>query len=152
MDPCQPPSLECVPSLKGQIASGPCQLYRSFAEKGSLQMSSSQMSPTADLTTLCDAIQRGDEATLVALYAGDAQLTIVDRTRPPSKPTVLADPNAIASYYHDVCGRAMTHTVEQTISGPDGIAFTEACRYADGTRVLSANLLTLRDGKIARHL
>jgi hypothetical protein len=106
---------------------------------------------TADLPTLRTAIERGDEATLVGLYADDAQLTIVDRNRPPSKPTVLAGKPAIAEYYHDVCGRAMTHSVEQAIVGPDGIAFTEACRYADGTRVLSSNLLALRGGKIARH-
>ncbi len=106
---------------------------------------------TVDLSTLSNAIEQGDEATLVALYADDAQLTIVDRNRPPSKPTVLSGKPAIAEYYHDVCSRAMTHKVEQPIVGQDAIAFTEACRYPDGVRVLSANLLTLRDGKIARH-
>ena len=106
---------------------------------------------TVNLPTLRSAIEAGDETTLVAFYADDAELTIVDRNRPPSKPSILKGKPAIAEYYHDVCGRAMTHKVEQPIGGSDGIAFTEACRYPDGVRVLSANLLALRDGKIARH-
>ncbi|HEV8191234.1 MAG TPA: nuclear transport factor 2 family protein [Ktedonobacterales bacterium] len=106
---------------------------------------------TVDLTTLSNAIEAGDEAAIVAFYADDAELTIVDRNRPPSKPTLLTGKSAIGEYYHDVCSRAMTHKVEQPIVGSDGIAFTEACRYPDGVRVLSANLLALRDGKIARH-
>jgi len=108
-------------------------------------------SATVDLTTLSNAIETGDEATLVALYADDAEITIVDRSRPPSNPSVLKGKPAIAEYLHDVCSRAMTHKVEQPIVGSDAIAFTEACRYPDGVRVLSANLLGLRDGKITRH-
>ena len=107
-------------------------------------------STTIDLTTLSNAIEQGDEATLVALYADDAEITIVDRNRPPSKP----HPGRQARHrgvLPRVCGRAMTHKVEQPIVGPEGIAFTEACRYPDGVHVLSANLLALRDGKIARH-
>jgi hypothetical protein len=114
-------------------------------------MSSPQNTATVDLATLRNAIEGSDEAALVALYADDAEITIVDRNRPPSKPTIVSSRPAIAEYYHDVCGRAMTHKVEQAVAGPDGIAFTEACRYADGARVLSANLLALRGGKIARH-
>jgi ketosteroid isomerase-like protein len=106
---------------------------------------------TIDMPTLRAAIEQGDEASLVALYADDATLTIVDHDRPPSKPTVLTGTPAIAEYYHDVCGRAMTHNVEQAIVGDDGIAFTEACRYPDGMSVLSSNLLEVRNGKIARH-
>lgn len=106
---------------------------------------------TADLATLRRAIENGEEDTLVGLYADNAQITVVDRSRPPSKPTVLSGKPAIAEYYHDVCGRAMTHKVEQAVAAPDGIAFTEACQYPDGVRVLSSNLLELRDGKIARH-
>lgn len=107
--------------------------------------------PTADLATLRRAIELGEESTLVSLYADDAQLRIVDHTRPPSKPTVLAGKGAIAGYYKDVCARAMTHKVEEAVAGGDGLAFTEACQYAGGMRVLSANLLELRDGKITRH-
>lgn len=114
-------------------------------------MSNPKTTTTLDLATLRNAIEQGDEAGLVALYADDAQFTIVDRNHTPSKPFVLAGKPAIAEYYRDICARALTHKVEQAVAGPDGIAFTEACRYPDGLRVLSSNLLQLRDGKIARH-
>ena len=51
---------------------------------------------TADLATLRRAIEQGEEDTLVGLYADDAQITVVDRSRPPSKPTVVAGKPAIA--------------------------------------------------------
>lgn len=106
---------------------------------------------TVDLTTLRNVIESSDEAGVVALYADDAELTIVDRNSTPSKPKVLAGKPAVATYYHDMCARALTHRIEQAVVGQDGIAFIEACRYPDGLRVLSSNLLQLRDGKIARH-
>lgn len=105
----------------------------------------------APIATLRDAIEQSDEATLVNLYTDDAELFIVDQSRPPSAPTVLSGRGAIADYYKDVCARAMTHTVDEVIAGDDGVAFTEACQYPDGVRVLSANLLKLRDGKITHH-
>jgi hypothetical protein len=114
-------------------------------------MSNPTSGVVADLTTLRRAIEQGEENTLVSLYQDYAELRIVDKTRPPSKPMVLTGKTAIAEYYHDICGRALTHQVEEAVTGSAGLAFTEACRYPDGTRVLSANVLTLRDGKIARH-
>jgi ketosteroid isomerase-like protein len=105
----------------------------------------------ATIMTLRRAIEQGEEATLVGLYTDDAEIRIVDRSRPPSKPTVLTGKSAIADYYRDVCSRAMTHKLDEVIAGGDGVAFTEACQYPDGVRVLSANLMTLRGGKIARH-
>ena len=46
----------------------------------------------------------------------------------------------------------MTHRVEMQVVGDGGAAFTEACRYPDGTNVLCAAVLELRDGRIAREL
>ena len=106
---------------------------------------------TATITTLRRAIEQGEEATLVGLYTNDAELRIVDRNRPPSKPTVLTGKSAIAAYYQDICSRAMTHKVDEVIASGNGVAFTEDCQYPDGVRVLSANLLALRNGKIAHH-
>jgi SnoaL-like protein len=106
---------------------------------------------SAPIATLRHAIEQGDEATLVNLYTDDAEIYIVDRSRPPSAPTVLSGRGAISGYYKDVCARAMTHKLDEVIAGDDGVAFTEACQYPDGVRVLSANLLKLRDGKITHH-
>jgi hypothetical protein len=44
----------------------------------------------------------------------------------------------------------MTHTLEQTVFGDNRLAFTEACLYPDGTRVLCSALAELKDGKIDR--
>lgn len=103
------------------------------------------------IATLRRAIEQGEEATIVGLYTDDAEMRIVDQSRPPSKPTTLSGKGAIADYYKDVCSRAMTHKVDEVIAGDDGVAFTEACQYPDGMRVLSANLVELHDGKITRH-
>ena len=115
-------------------------------------MSNPNSTYAADLAAkLRGAIEHGDEKTLVSFYTDDAKIEVFDRNRPPSQPTILSCRPAIAEYYHDVCSRAMTHTVEQAIAGPDGIAFTEACRYDTGERVISANLLTINGDKITRH-
>jgi hypothetical protein len=104
-----------------------------------------------DLATLRRAIEQGEEVTLVGFYTDDAEMSIVDNTRPPSNPTTLTGKSAIAGYYHDLCGRAMTHSVEEALASDGGLAFTERCRYANGAQVFSANLLSLRDGKIQHH-
>jgi hypothetical protein len=42
--------------------------------------------------------------------------------------------------------------IDMQLVGDRGAAFTEACRYADGTNVLCAAVLELRDGQIARQV
>jgi hypothetical protein len=46
----------------------------------------------------------------------------------------------------------MTHHVEMQVVGHGGAAFTEACRYPDGTNVLCVAVLELREGLIAREV
>jgi hypothetical protein len=58
----------------------------------------------------------------------------------------------VGKYLHDVCSREMTHRVENEVVGENRVAFNEACEYPDGTRVLGAQTLELRDGKIARQV
>jgi hypothetical protein len=114
------------------------------------------MTPTTatgfDFDTLRAAFERADEATIVGTYADDAEMTIVDATRPPSSPLVLRGREAIADLYHDICSRAMSHEIQDPVVTPGKVAFNEACRYQDGLRVLSANTLDVRDGKITRHV
>lgn len=102
--------------------------------------------------TLRKAIESADEATIVGTYADDAEMQVVDTTRPPSSPLVLRGKDAIGELYRDVCSRAMSHEVQDPVLTPDKVAFNEACRYEDGLRVFSANTLELRDGKITRHV
>ena len=46
----------------------------------------------------------------------------------------------------------MTYRVQDEVAGEERIAFHEACEYPDGTRVLAAMTLDVRDGKISRHV
>ena len=79
-------------------------------------------------------------------------MRIVDQGHPPSEPLEIKGHDAIAAYFDDVCGRTMTHDVEFGISEGDRLAFTQACTYPDGKRVLCSATLELRHGKIARQL
>ena len=105
-----------------------------------------------DFAALRLALERGDAATLAALYAEDAEMTIVDRNRPPSAPMRLLGRPAIAGFWQDVCARRTTHAVAEEVVGADRIAFVEHCAYPDGCNVVSAMTLDLREGRIARHL
>lgn len=110
------------------------------------------MSATARVTgpALKQAIEERDGAKLASFYRDDAVLEIIDRNNPPSRPREIAGRTAIAAFWDDVCGRAMTHAVETNIADGNTIAFTEACAYPDGTKVFCAAVLTLEDGSIAR--
>lgn len=103
-----------------------------------------------DFETLRRSIEERDAETLAGLYAEEAELQVVNRNAPPSTPFVLRGRGAISDYYEDVCGRAMTHRIERAVVGEDRAAFTEACEYPDGTRVLCATMLDVEDGRITR--
>lgn len=96
------------------------------------------------------ALEGCDGEALAALYAPDAEMRTVDRTHPPSDPLVLRGREAIAAHWADVCGRDMTHSVENEVEATDRVAFTEACRYGDGTRVLCATVAHVAGGLITR--
>jgi SnoaL-like domain len=102
-----------------------------------------------DLAALKRAIESRDAAAQVAMYAPDAEVRLVDRIATPGAPRVLRGREEIAGWIEDVCGRDMTHRVEREVVAGERAAFTEACRYADGTNVLCATVLDLRDGLIA---
>jgi len=104
---------------------------------------------TVSVTDLKRAIEGRDASALIALYAEDALLRTIDQDNPPSKPRVLQGKPAIASYYEDMCGRAMSHHVDSTVTNGDAISFTQTCTYPDGTKVFCAATLETKDGKIA---
>jgi ketosteroid isomerase-like protein len=103
-----------------------------------------------DTEALRRGIEERDAATLRGLYAPDAEMTVVDRNAPPSHPRVLSGRTAIGEYLDDTCGRDMTHRLERVVVSGDTAAFTQACRYPDGTRVLCVAMLDLRDGLIVQ--
>ncbi|HST55166.1 MAG TPA: nuclear transport factor 2 family protein [Solirubrobacteraceae bacterium] len=103
---------------------------------------------TFDIAAFKRAIEERDATTQLAMYAPDATVTLADRVTQPGSPRVLRGAGAIQSWIEDVCARDMTHHVQHTVLDADGAAFTEACRYPDGTNVLCAAVLELRDGQI----
>ena len=105
-----------------------------------------------DFATLKRALERSDAAAILGLYAEDAEMTIVDRNRPPSAPLRLVGRPAIEEFWRDVCARDMTHAVGEEVVAPGRAAFVERCAYPDGCHVVSAMTLELREGRIHRHL
>ncbi|GAA4293619.1 nuclear transport factor 2 family protein [Actinokineospora soli] len=105
-----------------------------------------------DTEALRRGIEERDADTLLALYAEDAELRLVDRVSPPSNPRVLRGAAAIGAFLQDVCGREMAHAVERIAVQADTGAYLESCRYPDGTRVLCSAVLDLADGRILRQV
>jgi ketosteroid isomerase-like protein len=115
-------------------------------------MSEQQTAGGLDFMALRRAIEQSDFDSLMNFYAENAELYSVNRNTPPSSPEVLRGKEAIAERLEDVCGRDMTHRVEDEVVGQGRIAFNEACEYPDGLRVLAAMTLEVRDGKIVRQV
>lgn len=96
------------------------------------------------------AIEGRDGRRLAGFYADDAELRVIDRNNPPSRPRVVRGRAAITTYWSDICSRAMTHAVDFAVTEGDRLAFTQACAYPDGTRVFCVAALELDNGRIAR--
>jgi hypothetical protein len=100
--------------------------------------------------SLKQAIENRDGRSLANMYVEDAVLRIIDPTNPPRRPREIKGKTAIAAYWDDVCGRTMTHRVDNNVTEGDRLAFTQDCTYPDGGKVFCVAMLELRDGKIAR--
>ena len=106
--------------------------------------------PGFDFEPMRRAIEESDYDALLALYADNAELRTVNKNSTPSSPQMLQGKEEISEMLRDVCGRAMTHHVEDEVIGEGRVAYNEACEYPDGIRVLGATTLELQDGKIVR--
>ena len=104
----------------------------------------------ANFETMRAAIETSDAKALIDLYAEDATMRIIDRANPPSRPRQLRGKAEIGAFYEDVCGRAMTHRIDDSVAAGDRFAFTETCEYPDGARVVCAAMIELAEGRIAR--
>ena len=105
--------------------------------------------PTAfDTTALREGIEHQDAEKLLALYAEDAELRMVDHKTQPSHPLVMHGRSEISAMLADVYGREMTHKLEQVLVQGDHVAFMESCLYPDGVKVLCTSVADLRDGRI----
>ena len=107
---------------------------------------------TISLKSLRHAIETRDGAALGGFYAEDAVLVIIDQLNPPGQPREIKGHAAVAAYFDDVCGRAMTHAVENGVESGDRMAFNQVCRYPDGKGVFCSATIELAGGKIARQV
>jgi SnoaL-like domain len=105
-----------------------------------------------DLEALRRAAEGKDPEAMLGLYADDAEYVRVDRNSTPSSPMTLRGKEEVGEYLRDVFSRDMTHRIENEVVGEDRAAFNWACEYPDGTRVLAAETVELRDGKIVRQV
>jgi ketosteroid isomerase-like protein len=95
------------------------------------------------------AIEGRDGRMLASFYADDAVVRVIDRNNPPSKPREVKGKSAIATFWDDICSRAMTHKVETSIAEGNRLAFTQTCAYPDGAKVFCLAVVELKNGKIA---
>jgi len=116
-------------------------------------MTQQKLGTGLDFEALRYAIEQSDAKALATLYAEDAEVRLVNRNSPPSSPFVLRGREAIAEYLRDVCGNgAKKHRIENEVLGKDRVAFNEVCEYPDGTQVLAATTLEVRNRKIVREV
>ena len=118
-------------------------------------MSTTQTTASTSQAFDAEALRRGieerDAATLLGLYAPDAELHVMDRNDQPSHPKIVRGRAAIGEYFADVCGRDMTHKLERLVVTGDNAAFIQDCSYPGGARVRCVAVLDLKDGLITRH-
>jgi hypothetical protein len=105
---------------------------------------------TFDLGRFTRAAEERDALGQLCMYGPGAEVTIVDKVSQPGSPRVLRGQSEIETWLTDMYGREMTHRVGPTVADSAGAAYTQACRYPDGTNVLCATLIELDDGAIAR--
>ncbi len=105
---------------------------------------------TVNGATIKRAIESRDSHMLSSFYADDALLRVVDRNNPPSRPREVKGRPAISAFWDDICSRAMTHEVQMSVAEDGRFAFSQACTYPDGMKVLCLAFCDLKGGKIAR--
>lgn len=103
---------------------------------------------TFELTRFARAAEERDAATQLSMYGPDATVTIVDKITQPGSPRVLRTREQIKAWLEEMYGRDMTHSVKHRVLDATGAAYTQACRYPDGTNVLCATVIALKDGRI----
>jgi hypothetical protein len=104
---------------------------------------------TFDLDRFTRAAEERDAATQLSMYSRDAVVTINNKISQPGTPRVLHGREEIQAWLEDVYGRDMTHSVNHRVLDETGAAYTQACRYPDGTNVLCATVIELDGGLIS---
>ena len=104
---------------------------------------------TFDLDRFARAAEERDAATQLSMYGPGATVTIADRIAQPGSPRVLRNREEIKSWLEEMYARDMTHSVRHRVKDETGAAYTQACRYPDGTNVLCATVIALDGDSIS---
>jgi hypothetical protein len=104
---------------------------------------------TFDLDRFARAAEERDASTQLSMYGPGAIVTISDKIAQPGAPRVLRTRDEIRAWLEDMYSREMTHSVKHRVKDDTGAAYTEACRYPDGTNVLCATVIELDGGVIS---
>jgi hypothetical protein len=106
-------------------------------------------SETFDLDRFTRAAEERDAATQLSMYGPGATVTISDKISQPGSPRTLRTREEIKAWLEDMYARDMTHKVQHRVKDETGVAYTQACRYPDGTNVLCATVIRLVEGQIS---
>lgn len=110
---------------------------------------SATTSATFDLDRFTQAAEERDAATQLSMYGPGATVIIANKISQPGAPRVLRTHDEIKAWLEDMYARDMTHTVQHRVKDGTGVAYTQACRYPDGTNVLCATVIALEGGAIS---
>ncbi len=123
---------------------------RRSAHRSRAKSKSKAKPKSVTVAALKRAVEGRNAAALAGMYAEEAVMLVIDRDNPPSSPRRITGRAAIAGYFGDVCGRDMTHMIENGIAAGNRLAVTQSCTYPDGTKVFCSAMLDLKGGKIAQ--
>lgn len=104
---------------------------------------------TFDLDRFTRAAEERDAATQLSMYGPNAVVKISNKISQPGSPRVLSTREEIKAWLEDTYARDMTHSVKHSVLDDTGAAYTQACRYPDGTNVLCATVIELEGGVIS---
>ena len=103
-----------------------------------------------DIGGLRRAIELGDCIYQLALYADNAEVSIVDSDDPRCPPRVLHGKPAIAKWINDVRNRTSVRQVLNPQVGVDRLVLTEECQAADGSSFDYSRTAEVHGGRITR--
>jgi len=107
---------------------------------------------TVAVDALRSAYTTRDATALLALYADDATVEIIDAVNPPSRSRRLTGRAELRSHFEDVFARDMTHELDIVAATPEALGYSLRCTYADGTKVVCGGTSVVRDGLIVREV
>ena len=105
---------------------------------------------TFSLEVFASAIQERDADRIIAAYAPDAIVHLLDPDHPPQSPRTLTGRAALASWIRDICSPDVTHRVVDLVDAGDMVSFTDQARYRPGTQEWSISVAAIDDGLIVR--